>query len=96
MDLSNSVTTKQDFVNFLTNTEEQLHYDNKLFTKQYKGKITRIKMDGELIYEVHKEKKLLIVVNAVYCSFNRDEYWGIAALAELEEVIADPDTLARI
>lgn len=87
---------KQDFANFLTDTREQITYDNKVFTKKPKGKIIKIKVDDELIYEVHKEKRMLIVTDALYCTFNRDEYWDLARLADLEEVIADPDTLIRV
>lgn len=93
---TSEATTKQDFVNFLTDDRSTIQYDNKTFTKDTKGKIIRIKIDDDLIYEVHTEKKMLIVTNAVYCTFNRDEYWGIANLAGLEEVIADRNTLVRI
>ena len=89
-------TTKQDFVNFLTDERKTIEYDGKLFTKSVKGKIIRIKLNDELIYEVHTEKKLLIVTNAVYCTFNRDAYWDVAKLAGLEEVMADRATLVRI
>lgn len=91
-----ATTTKQDFANFLTDNREHISYDNKLFTKDDKPKIIKILVDDKLIYEIHKEKRLLIVTDALYCTFNRDEYWDLAKLADLEEVIADPDTLIRI
>ena len=91
-----SSTSKEDFVHFLTDDRKSITYDNKVFTKDVKGNIARIKIDDELIYEVHQEKKLLIVTSAIYCTFNRDEYWGIAKMADLEEVMADRNTLVRI
>lgn len=87
---------KEDFAKFLTDDRLQLEYDNQLFTKKQKGPLNKIKIGDELIYEVHTEKKLLIVVEALYCTFNRDAYWDVAKLADLEEVIADPNTLVRI
>lgn len=88
--------TKKDFVKFLLDESPQIDYDNKTFSKQIKGALHKIKIGDELIYEVHTEKKLLIVVDALYCTFNRDAYWDVAKMADLEEVIADPHTLVRI
>lgn len=87
---------KKDFAKFLLDERPEINYDNKTFSKQIKGALHKIKIDDELIYEVHTEKKLLIVVDALYCTFNRDAYWDIAKIAGLEEVIADPNTLVRI
>lgn len=91
-----ALIAKEDFVHFLTDDRTTIDYDNKTFIKSVKGKIIRIKTNGELVYEVHQEKKMLIVTYAVYCTFNRDEYWDIAKLAGLEEVMADRKTLVRI
>ncbi|WP_053982384.1 hypothetical protein [Niameybacter massiliensis] len=87
---------KEDFAKFLLDDRLEIEYDNKVFTKNIKGALNKIKIGDELIYEVHTEKKLLIVVEALYCTFNRDAYWDVAKLAQLEEVIADPHTLVRI
>lgn len=96
MEIINEAINKEDFVKFLTDDRMNIKYDNKLFSKKVKGKLIKIKQDNQLIYEVHTEKKLLIVVNAMYCGYNKDEYWDIAKIAGLEEVIADPNTLVRI
>lgn len=87
---------KEDFAKFLLDERLEIEYDNKVFNKEIKGVLSKIRIGDELIYEVHKEKKLLIVVEALYCTFNRDAYWDVAKLAKLEEVIADPHTLVRI
>lgn len=87
---------KKDFVQFLLDNRTQIEYDNKVFTKHIKGCLHKIKIDDELIYEVHTEKKVLIVVDALYCTFNRDAYWDVAKMAGLEEILADPNTLIRI
>ncbi|MGL4362473.1 MAG: hypothetical protein ACRCSG_04255 [Cellulosilyticaceae bacterium] len=91
-----SDVTKQEFVLFLTNDVSDIIYNSIHFTKTIKNKIIRIKANQALVYEVHKEKKLLIVVDALFCTFNRDAYWDVAKLADLEEVLADPKTLVRI
>lgn len=87
---------KKDFVNFLTDNRGYIEYDDKIFSKEIKDKLIKIKVADELVYEVHLEKKLLIVANALYCTFNRDEYWDIAKMLEMEEVIADRQSLIRI
>ncbi|MEG1148601.1 MAG: hypothetical protein RSD98_08415 [Niameybacter sp.] len=87
---------KEDFAKFLLNDSLEIEYDNKVFTKKIKGFLNKIKVNNQLVYEVHTEKKLLIVIEALYCTFNRDAYWDVAKLAGLEEVIADPNTLVRI
>lgn len=87
---------KKDFVQFLLDDRTQIEYDNKVFTKHIKGHLHKIKIDDQLIYEVHTEKKVLIVVDALYCTFNRDAYWDVAKLAGLEEILADPNTLIRV
>ncbi|MGL4800200.1 MAG: hypothetical protein ACRDDX_16095 [Cellulosilyticaceae bacterium] len=87
---------KIDFIKFLTNEETHIYYNDRLFTKEVNGSLIIIKSNGELIYKVHKEKKVLIVIKALYMTFLRDEYWGIAKAAGLEEIIADPNTLIRI
>ncbi|MHC1749766.1 MAG: hypothetical protein AB9856_15955 [Cellulosilyticaceae bacterium] len=87
---------KQDFMTFLTDSRNYIEYDNKLFSKEIKGNIIKIKADNELIYEIHEPKQLLIVTNAYYCGYNKDAYWGVASDTQLEEVIADPNTLIRV
>ena len=91
-----SMATKKDFAHFLTNTQTTISYNELLFTKTFKGDIACIKANDRLVYKVHLTKKLLIVTNALFCTFNRDAYWGIAKLADLEEVLADANTLIRI
>lgn len=90
------IMNKEDFAKFLLNDSLEIEYDNKVFTKKIKGFLNKIKVNNQLVYEVHTEKKLLIVIEALYCTFNRDAYWDVAKLAGLEEVIADPNTLVRI
>ncbi|MGL6175047.1 MAG: hypothetical protein ACRC1P_10630 [Cellulosilyticaceae bacterium] len=89
-------TTKEDFVKFLTDDRDYIEYDDKVFTKEVKDKLLKIKVEDQLVYEVHLEKNILIVTNALYCTFNRDEYWDIAKMLEIEEVIADRQSLIRI
>ena len=89
-------TSKLDFITFLTNEETTLFYNNIWFTKEFNGNILTIKADGETVYKVHQEKKLLIVIKALFMTFLKDEYWGVAKEAGLEEIIADPHTLIRI
>lgn len=89
-------TTKEDFVKFLTDERDYIEYDDKVFTKEAKDKLLKIKVEDQLVYEVHLEKNILIVTNALYCTFNRDEYWDIAKMLEMEEVIADRQSLIRI
>lgn len=96
MEAINQTTSKLDFVKFLTNEERSICYNDKLFTKEVNGNLIIIKANGELVYKVHKEKKVLIVIKALYMTFLKDEYWGIAREAGLEEIIADPNTLIRI
>lgn len=88
--------SKLDFIKFLTNNETTIYYNNKCFVKEISGNIIKIKANGELVYQVHREKKILIVLKALYMTFLKDEYWGIAREAGLEEIIADPNTLIRI
>ena len=87
---------KKDFIQFLLDERTEIEYDDKIFTKYIKGPLNKIKIGNDLIYEVHTEKKVLIVTNALYCTFNHDAYWDVAKLAGLEEIIADPNTLIRI
>lgn len=89
-------TSKLEFITFLTNEEKSIMYNGKQFTKTMNGNIIVIQADGELVYKVHKEKKLLIVIKALYMTFLKDEYWGVAKEAGLKEVIADPHTLIRV
>lgn len=96
METISEALNKEDFVKFFTDERLKIKYDGKIFTKKVKGKLVKIKQEDQLIYEIHLEKKLLIVVNAMYCTYNKDEYWDIAKLAGLEEVLADPNTLVRI
>lgn len=87
---------RNSFAEFLTDNREAVKYNKQLFKKEKSGKLIKIKADDELIYEVHEEKKLLIVLKALYMTFHRDEYWGVAKIAGLEEVLADAHTLIRI
>lgn len=89
-------TNKEEFAKFLTDNRETIAYDDKVFSKEIKEQLIKIRVDDKLVYEVHTEKKLLIVANALYCTFNRDAYWDIAKMLEMEEVIADRQTLIRI
>lgn len=92
----NQLASKLDFATFLTNEQSEINYNGKYFTKEINGSIITIKANGKLIYKVHKEKKILIVMKALYMTFLKDEYWGIAKEAGLEEIIADSNTLIRI
>lgn len=96
MNAINQMSTKLDFIKFLTNEDKHIYYNDRLFTKEITGNLIIIKADGELVYKVHEEKKVLIVMKAIYMTFLRDEYWGVAKAAGLEEIIADPHTLIRI
>lgn len=87
---------KEDFVRFLTDDRVDIEYDDKIFSKEVKDKLIKIKIDDELVYEIHAEKQVLIVANALYCTFNRDAYWDIAKMLGMEEIIADRQTLIRI
>lgn len=88
--------TKEDFVKFLKDERHYIEYDDKVFTKEVKDNLLKIKVDDQLVYEVHLEKNILIVANALYCTFNRDEYWDVAKLLNMEEIIADRQSLIRI
>lgn len=87
---------KNDFVKFLTDNRAYIDYDDKIFSKEIKNQLVKIKVDDHLVYELHLAKQILIVANALYCTFNRDEYWGIAKLLGMEEIIADRQTLIRV
>lgn len=87
---------KADFVKFLTDERECIRYDEKNFYKEKSYKLIKIRVDKELVYQIHEEKKILIVVNALYCSCHRDAYWDVAKMAGLEEVLSDSHTLVRI
>lgn len=87
---------KKDFVKFLMDDRKYINYEDKMFSKEITDKLIKIKVEDELVYEIHKEKKMLIVVNALYCTFNRDEYWDVARMLGIEEIIADRQTLIRI
>ncbi len=88
--------SKADFVRFLTDYRDCIHYDGKNFYKERTPKLIKIRAEQDLVYQIHEEKKLLIVVNALYCSCHRDAYWDIARMAGLEEVLSDSHTLVRI
>lgn len=87
---------RKSFAEFLVDNREAVKYNKQLFKKEKAGKLTKIKVDNELVYEIYEEKKLLIVLKALYMTFHRDEYWGVAKMAGLEEVLADTHTLIRI
>ncbi|MGL4737841.1 MAG: hypothetical protein ACRCW2_10345 [Cellulosilyticaceae bacterium] len=90
------VVDRDSFAEFLTDNREAVQYNHKVFKKEKTGKLIKIKADNELVYEIHKEKNILIVLKALYMTFHRDEYWGVAKMAGLEEVLADSGTLIRI
>lgn len=87
---------RRSFAEFLTDNREAVQYNHKLFKKEKTGKLIKIKADNELVYEIHKDKNLLIVLKALYMTFHRDEYWDVAKMAGLEEILADSRTLIRI
>ncbi len=87
---------KADFVKFLTDERECIRYDEKNFYKENTHRLIKIRVEHDLVYQIHQEKKLLIVVNALYCSYHRDAYWDISKMAGLEEVLSDSQTLVRI
>ena len=90
------IKTRFDFAKFLTDSRQVVQYNGEIFSKEVKGNLIKIKADNQLVYEVHKEKKILIVLKALYMTFHRDAYWGVAKLANLDEVLADTNTLIRI
>ncbi|MGL4345177.1 MAG: hypothetical protein ACRCTE_08275 [Cellulosilyticaceae bacterium] len=87
---------RTSFAEFLTDNRESVQYNKQFFKKEKAGKLIKIKADDQLVYEVHEEKRLLIVLKALYMTFHRDEYWDVAKMAGLEEVLADTSTLIRI
>ena len=87
---------KADFVKFLTDERKCIRYDEKNFYKEKGYRLIKIRVDNELVYQIHEEKKILIVVNALCCSCHRDAYWDVAKMAGLEEVLSDSHTLVRI
>lgn len=90
------VTNQDDFAKFLTDTREKVEYNKEVFSKEKTGKTIKIRANDELVYEVYPEKNLLIVLKALYMTFHRDPFWGVAHLANLDEVLADAGTLIRI
>lgn len=90
------VKTRFDFAKFLTDNRQVVEYNGEIFSKETKGNLIKIKADNQLVYEVHKEKKILIVLKALYMTFHRDAYWDVAKIADLDEVLADTNTLIRI
>ncbi|MEF9960265.1 MAG: hypothetical protein RR448_08745 [Niameybacter sp.] len=90
------VTSRDDFATFLTDNREKVAYNEQIFSKEKRGKLLKIKADNELVYEVHPEKKVLVVRKALYMTFHRDAYWDVAKMAELDEIVADSNTLIRI
>ncbi|MEG0013307.1 MAG: hypothetical protein RR324_03310 [Cellulosilyticaceae bacterium] len=87
---------KLDFTKFLTDSRKTVNYNKETFNKEVRGSVIKIKANDEVVYQVHKEKKVLIVLKAIYMTFHRDEFWGIAKQAGLEEILADRNTLIRI
>ncbi|MGL6175321.1 MAG: hypothetical protein ACRC1P_12025 [Cellulosilyticaceae bacterium] len=87
---------KLGFIKFLTDSRNAVNYNKETFKKEVKGSLIKIKANDELVYEVHQEKKVLIVLKAIYMTFHRDEFWGVAKQAGLEEILADRKTLIRI
>lgn len=87
---------KLGFIKFLTDSTNAVNYNKETFQKEVKGSLIKIKANDELVYEVHQEKKVLIVLKAIYMTFHRDEFWGVAKQAGLEEILADRSTLIRI
>lgn len=90
------INSQFDFAKFLTDNRKTVQYNEEIFSKETNGKLIKIKANNELVYKIHKEKKILIVLKALYMTFHRDAYWGVAKLAELDEVLADRHTLIRI
>ncbi|MDA3733873.1 hypothetical protein PBV87_20575 [Niameybacter massiliensis] len=90
------VTSRSDFATFLTDSRDSIAYNEQIFSKEKRGKLIKIKADDELVYEVHPEKKVLVVLKALYMTFHRDAYWDVAKMAELDEILADSHTLIRI
>ena len=90
------VTSRSDFATFLTDSRDSIAYNEQIFSKEKRGKLIKIKADDELVYEVHPEKKVLVVLKALYMTFHRDAYWDVAMMAELDEILADSHTLIRI
>ena len=89
------IKTRFDFAKFLTDSRQVVQYNGETFSKEVKGNLIKIKADNQLVYEVHKEKKILIVLKALYMTFHRDAYWDVAKIANLDEVLADTNTLKK-
>lgn len=87
---------KSGFIKFLTDGRNTVKYNKETFKKEVNGSLIKIKANDELVYQIHKEKNLLIVLKAIYMTFHRDEFWGVAKQAGLEEILADTNTLIRI
>ncbi|OOB78405.1 MAG: hypothetical protein ATN33_01185 [Epulopiscium sp. Nele67-Bin001] len=88
---------KAGFIEFFTdNSNDQVVYQGETFTKELRGNVIQIKADKVPVYQLHTERKVLIVLKALYMTYQRDEYWGIANALDVEEIISDPATLVRL
>lgn len=90
------VMNKDDFATFLTDEREVVQYNKEIFSKEKTSKLIKIKVNNELVYEVYPAKKVLVVLKALYMTFHRDAFWGVAHMAGLDEIVADTQTLIRI
>nr|WP_307990551.1 hypothetical protein [uncultured Niameybacter sp.] len=90
------VTSRDDFATFLTDEREVVEYNKEIFSKEKTSKLIKIKVNDELVYEIYPAKKVLVVLKALYMTFHRDAFWGVAHMAGLDEILADTNTLIRI
>lgn len=49
----------------------------------------------EIIYIYMPKANVLLVFNALFCSFLKDALWGLNNYLEAKEIIVDPNTLIR-
>lgn len=90
------VTSRNDFATFLTDERQVVKYNKEIFSKEKTSKLIKIKVNDELVYEIYPAKKVLVVLKALYMTFHRDAFWGVAHMAGLDEILADTNTLIRI
>ncbi len=88
---------KAGFIGYLTDAAtEQVVYEGETFTKEVKGNEIQISANNVPVYKLDTEGKVLTVLAALYMTYQRDEYWGIATTLGYEEIISDPKTLVRL
>lgn len=56
MQIMDSVTSKEDFVRFLTDDRLKIKYEDKVFTKNIKGGTLKIQQDEFLVCEVYEKR----------------------------------------